>query len=135
MGLSRHQQTDMQRRLCHHCGYDMAGQEEGDLCLECGTPFDRRPDHPGVEKRTIRGLTYMVLSLLAMPVLMPLSFLFYYLAIRIHYWLNSLPLHARLSYRIRMRHRLMLILMYVWMIEFIAALWLDAIWPPFMDWW
>lgn len=135
MGTGRHERIDSQRHLCHRCGYDLTGREAGDPCPECATPFDRRPDAPGAEKRSRKGVVYMVLALLVMPVLIPLTFLFYLLAIRIHFWLKNAPQHARISYRIRKRNRLILILMHVWMLEFIAVLWLGAIWPPFMNWW
>jgi len=128
-------QIDRQRTLCHICGYEMKGLDEGDPCPECGTPFDRRPDVPGAWQRARRGIIYIVVAMLVMPLLIPLTFLFYFLAIRIHFWLKNAPRNGRLSYRIRQRHRLIQVLMYIWFIEFIAAMWLDEIWPPFLDWW
>ncbi|MFG0298777.1 MAG: hypothetical protein ACF8K1_04155 [Phycisphaerales bacterium JB047] len=135
MGSKLHDQIDAQRTRCHRCGYELQGFEEGAPCPECGTPFDQRPDVPGAWQRVRRGVIYIVLAMLVMPVLMPLAFLFYFLAIRIHYWLKNAPRHGRLSYRIRQRHRLIQLLMYIWFIEFVAAMWLDEIWPPFLDWW
>ena len=29
---------------CHVCGYDMSGRRRGDLCPECGTDLDDRPN-------------------------------------------------------------------------------------------
>lgn len=135
MGTGRHERIDTQRHLCHRCGYDLTGRETGDPCPECATPFDRRPDAPGAEKRSRRGVVYMVLALLVLPVVVPLSFLFLFLALQVHSWLKDAPRHARISYRIHRRHRLIRILVYVWMLGLIAVIWLDAIWPPFMDWW
>lgn len=62
---------------CLPCGYDMLGRSDGDLCPECGTPFDSRPDWP-MARRDARwvyrtGLLSLVLWII--PLLAPLCFL------------------------------------------------------------
>lgn len=135
MSSKLHELIDAQRTLCHRCGYELQDLLESDPCPECGTPFDQRPDVQGAWQRARRGGIYIVLAMLVMPVLIPLSFLFYFLAIRVYFWLKNASRHGRLSFRIRQQYRLIYVLMNVWFIELIAALWLDEIWPPFLDWW
>ena len=96
--------------------------------------LDRRMDLPGAEARAKRGVGFMVGAIVVLPLLPPLAFLFMYLGVRNHGYLNPDRQPYRVSYRVRQRRKLVAVLVYVWSAEFIAFLWIDELWPPFMDW-
>lgn len=132
--MDKHELATRRRFLCHACGYDMAGREEGDPCPECATAFDRRPDLAGAEARSKRGIGYMVAAMLVLFILPPLTFVFFFLAHRVYTWLDPVRHEFRIPYHIRRRRRMIKLLVYAWAAEFFAFFWIDAIWPPFMDW-
>ena len=132
--MDQYERAKRQRFLCHACGYDMAGRDEGDPCPECAAPFDRRPDLPGAEARSKRGIAYMVGAMVVLVILPPLAFILIFLASGVHSWLRPGRHNFRIPYHIRRRRRMIELLFYAWGAEFFAFLWIDEVWPPFMDW-
>ena len=60
---------------CFACGYDMHDRAHGDLCPECGVPFDSRPDWPRARRDSLTIFWCGVASIVMTTsiVLMPLS--------------------------------------------------------------
>ncbi len=108
--------------------------DESDLCPECGEVFDRRPDLPGAEELSKRGVAYIISAMLVLFLLPPLTFVFVYFGIRANTRLRPELHDYRISHRIRRRRKLIELLGYAWFAELIAFFWLDKLWPPFMDW-
>ncbi|PCI07493.1 hypothetical protein COB72_10130 [bacterium] len=120
---------------CHACGYDMHDRAGGDRCPECDTPLNTRHDLPGAESRSKRAVVYMIFAMVISPIVPPIAFGFIYPAIATVYWLKPKKTDFRIAYHITKRRKLIEILVYVWFFEFLAMMWLDEIWPPFMEWW
>lgn len=112
----------------------MAGREGGDLCPECGTPFDRRPDHPKAAFLAKRGLTYIISAMVCLLLLPPIAFVFLFLSIRAQGRLKAGHPDYRIPFRVAQRLRLTKALTYAWFAEFAIFLWIDELWPGFMDW-
>lgn len=112
----------------------MVGRSNDDLCPECGTPFDRRPDHPSAEYRSKRGLTYIISAMISLLILPPIAFVLLLLSIRAQRRLSARDHDFRIPYRVARRLQLTKQLTYAWFAEFAIFLWIEELWPGFMDW-
>ena len=134
--MKTHEQRDKLRFSCHQCSYDMTGRADADPCPECNTPFDTRKDLPGAESRSKRAVVYVVIAILCNPLAVPIGILLLCIAIRTIYWLKPKKTSFRIPYHITKRRKTIELLVYVWFAELLFFLWLNEIWPPFLDlWW
>ncbi len=59
---------------CHECDYDMHDRIKDDPCPECNTPLDARPELPGTEGRSKRGIAYAICAMVILPIVPILTF-------------------------------------------------------------
>lgn len=85
---------------CAICQYDMIGAAPGDLCPECGSRFDQRPEWRDAERHVRTWLFTSILAIATMPLLAPISLIF----LLITAWEMRDLKTVRKSFRIQDRH-------------------------------
>ena len=120
---------------CHACGYDMHDRVRGDLCPECGTELDTRPDLPGSLRGTTLRAYILIGAILAMPFVAMISFLVIAMVIIPSYPEKTVDRYFRISYQVARKRRLIRLLIWISLAEFAALMVISDIWPNALNWW
>ncbi|MGV6815465.1 MAG: hypothetical protein ACWA5W_10735 [Phycisphaerales bacterium] len=124
-----------QRFTCHACGYDMHDRVKGDLCPECGTELDTRPDLPGSLRGTTLRAYLLIGSILAMPFVAMISILLIAMVIIPSYPQKTVDRYFRISYQVARRRQLIRLLIWISLAELAALVVISEFWPKALNWW
>lgn len=120
---------------CHVCGYDLVGRAPRDICPECGTPFDIRPDAPRSHLYARFAVYAAAAAIPIMPFVALASFGLVVLAAWFKNHLDRTPPSQRLTPRVRAHQRLAKRLINVAVLEFIGLTALSLLVPGALNWW
>jgi len=122
-------------KTCHECEYDMTGRAIGDLCPECGTPFEGLPRERNAMLLSNTALLGASLAAASMVFIPFLSIVLTFMALLFAYDFRMNSAHLSVPSAARRRMRLASGLAYFSIVEFAALMALSHRNPDLFNWW
>lgn len=120
---------------CHECEYDMAGRAIGDLCPECGTPYEGLPRERNAMLLANTALLASSLAAASMLFIPFLSIVLTFMALLFAYDFRMNSAHLSVPSAARRRMKLASWLSYISIAEFAVMMALSDLYPGLFNWW
>ena len=126
-------ERDHPPQLCQNCGYNMTGRVSDDLCPECGSALDTRPDDDRYIQACFISKVLLGWAIVLQIILPPVALL---LAVGAAFQLAKRhdSSQYRLSYRARRDRKHANYLAYIWFGVFVAMVVSSELWPNWHFW-